>query len=492
MTKAVVYCRVSTEDQAKKYSLAAQEKDCRKFAEREGAEVSKVFIERGKSAKDLKGRPELQQLIAYVIANQIDWVIIYRLDRISRDMLKTLELYRDLSKHNIRIMSVTENNDETPSGNLQRNINAAMAQYERELLSKKVTRGMVEAVQEGRWVFNPPIGYQYTIDKHKKKLLVPSEGSEFVKRVFELAETGQYTFMQIWEQSRFFTTKSTTVKTVEHAIHNPLYAGYLKTGWFADYLPGIHKPLITKEQFWAVQKLYSDLKNNNPHPKVDNPDFPLKGILRCHHCGGKITGSWSQGRGKKYAYYRCLDKEHKGCKLNITRKLVTDNFLNLLKHLELDEFAKEIFNLTLLHHWKKSNKRREVIIDKNRRRLETLEDKKQKLIDLLMDDVIDRDTFKTKRINIESEIMATKIHVGETDCDLKEFEARLIWANNFLSNQAQLWLKADHKGKMLIQSTIFPNGITIDREGVFRTALTTPIFNLIDSISVCKKKNGGA
>jgi site-specific DNA recombinase len=491
-TKAVIYCRVSTEEQAERYSLAAQEKDCRRFAEREGSDVSEVFIERGKSAKDIEGRPELQRLIAYVIAKKIDWVIIYRLDRLSRDMLKTLELYRDLSKANIRIMSVTENNDESPAGNLQRNITACMAQYEREVLSVRVTRGMMESVTQGRWVFPPPIGYKYTIDKYKKKLLIPTDGAKFVLRSYELAATGQYSMQEIWEKLSLLPDRTTSPKTLEYMLHNPLYAGYLNTPWFADYLPGIHEPIISKELFWKVQKVYEEMKTANKQPRKENPDFPLKNILICQYCGRHLTGNWSKGRAKKYPYYRCPDPNHNGCRININRDILHKSFIDILSRLQLDKYAVEIFNKTLLAYWKKCNKRRELIITTNEKKIIKLEDDKQKLIDLLLDDTIDKDTYKIKRIDIESNIMATKIHLGETACDQKEFESRLVWANNFLSNQAELWLKADYNGKILIQATMFPKGIYIDRDGTVRTAATLPIFNVLDNLIVNEKKNGGA
>jgi site-specific DNA recombinase len=492
MTKAVIYCRVSTEDQSERYSLKAQENDCILFAEREGAEVVKVFIERGKSAKDIKGRPELQKLIAYVIAKKIDWVIIYRLDRLSRDMLKTLELYRDLSKHSIRIMSVTESNDDSPAGNLQRNITASMAQYERELLSERVRKGMIESINEGRWVFPPPIGYKYTVDKYKKKLLVPDEGANFVRRIFELAATGQYSMKEIWERSRLLTTRETTVKVLEHALHNPLYAGYLKTPWFSDYMPGIHEALISEETFWQVQKVYTDMKNANELPKKENPDFPLKNILFCQYCGRKLTGNWSSGRKAKYPYYRCSDLKNNGCRMNINRDIVHQNFYDLLSKLELDKFSVEVFDKTLLAYWKKTNKRREEIIEANKKRIAKLDYERQRLVDLLLDDTLDKVTYKQKRINIESEIMAARIHVGETACDRKEFESRLVWAKIFLSNQAEMWMKADYNGKILIQSTIFPKGIYVDREGTIRTAVTIPIFNVLNNTIVTLKTNGGA
>jgi site-specific DNA recombinase len=87
MKKAVIYARVSSEEQAKHgFSIENQKKQCKEFAERNGYYVEKMFVDEGKSAKNLD-RPEIQDLITYCSkkSNKINAVIIWRLDRISRN-----------------------------------------------------------------------------------------------------------------------------------------------------------------------------------------------------------------------------------------------------------------------------------------------------------------------------------------------------------------------------------------------------------------------
>ena len=84
---AVIYCRVSTEDQVKGYSLESQERECRKFALDNHYAIGKVFIERGESAKT-QDRTELQKLIKYTIQNKkrIAVLIIWKLNRLARNL----------------------------------------------------------------------------------------------------------------------------------------------------------------------------------------------------------------------------------------------------------------------------------------------------------------------------------------------------------------------------------------------------------------------
>lgn len=86
LEKALIYLRVSTEEQVENYSLETQEDICVKEAQRRGLEVVQIFREEGKSAKTIKGRPTLLEMLEYCRKNRrtIDAIIIYRLDRMAR------------------------------------------------------------------------------------------------------------------------------------------------------------------------------------------------------------------------------------------------------------------------------------------------------------------------------------------------------------------------------------------------------------------------
>ena len=116
---AIIYCRVSTQEQAETgFSLEAQEETCRNYAKNRGYRILKTFIERGESAKTLN-RTQLKNLILYAKNNydNIDAVIIYKIDRLSRNQRDTANLLYDFRYiFNIRIESVTENIDESPVG----------------------------------------------------------------------------------------------------------------------------------------------------------------------------------------------------------------------------------------------------------------------------------------------------------------------------------------------------------------------------------------
>ena len=136
----IIYCRVSTHDQAETgFSLEAQHEYCTTYAQNKGYTVLKTFIERGESAKTLK-RTQLQLLTAFVKDNStdIDVLIVYKLDRLSRNQRDTLNFFYEFNKMGIRIESVTENIDESPEGKFITSIISAQAEYDNNKKSRRV------------------------------------------------------------------------------------------------------------------------------------------------------------------------------------------------------------------------------------------------------------------------------------------------------------------------------------------------------------------
>src|SRR5690606_27970498 len=118
--KALIYLRVSSEEQVDNFSLDTQEGICRKEAQKRGYEVGEIFQEEGRSAKNILGRPVLINLLEYVRKNKnkIDALIIYRLDRISRQTADYLAIRKKLAECGVTIISATEPTGNSPTEKL--------------------------------------------------------------------------------------------------------------------------------------------------------------------------------------------------------------------------------------------------------------------------------------------------------------------------------------------------------------------------------------
>jgi len=144
MKKALIYCRVSTEEQAKEgYSLDAQEKFCSEFAKDNGYRITDVYRDEGKSATTLN-RPELQDLLARCQQDKsIEAVIVQETDRLARNTKDHLTIRATLKKTGVKLISVAQPMlDDSPEGNMIDTILASVNQFQSDINSRKTKKGL--------------------------------------------------------------------------------------------------------------------------------------------------------------------------------------------------------------------------------------------------------------------------------------------------------------------------------------------------------------
>jgi len=479
---AIIYCRVSTKDQAELgYSLEAQRRECEIFARKNGYELDRIFIERGGSAKT-QNRTELIKLMQYSFENKrnLSAFIVWKLDRLARNLSDQIGLINHFSSLNIRILSVTENNENTAVGKLMRNIIGAFAQYENDDKGERTRQGMQLAVKDGRWCWNAPKGYMFSRDDLNKPILVPTDESVLIKNAFSLAETGLYKQTEIAKKLRrkgFNVSKS----LLSRILQNPLYAGLIKVNWFPEYIEAKHEPIVSRGTFSKVQAILNWIRPSITPRLSNEPDFPLRNFVKCTKCGQKITGSWSTGRKKvRYAYYHYRTK---GCSLTVPKKTMENKFASLLKSIQPREEILGLFEEIIVDVWK--GKQQESLGEKSKleKKLGELETKRNKIEDLLIDEVFNNDTYRRKVERIEEEIMVVKIELNETSIELNDIESCLNYCKFFLSNCASLWAEGELDLRQRFQNLIFPQGICYDGKA-FGTAPLAFIFKYLQQLPI--------
>ena len=198
MNKAIIYVRVSTEEQKKKgYSIAGQVQECTIFAQRMGYEVANIFTDEGRSAKDLN-RPELQRMLKYIKDNHksINALIFWKWDRLSRgEDSDYIELEKIFKKYNVIPLSTMENNDDTPEADLTRGITRVTSKYELKKDSQRTKMGMKRKANEGHFPGKAPIGYINVRDEDDRGYIIVDEKMKpHIKNIFKYYASGQYSF----------------------------------------------------------------------------------------------------------------------------------------------------------------------------------------------------------------------------------------------------------------------------------------------------------
>ncbi len=471
----ITYCRVSTKEQAETgYSLEVQERICRDYAERNGYNILKVFVEKGESAKTVN-RSQLTKLLEFVSKNRknINALVVYKLDRLSRNLVDYTNLTCYFSKAGVDIKSATENIDDTPAGKFTKNMIASVAQFENDVKSERTKSGMQQAVKEGRWCWHAPIGYKNSEDSLSKPLLIPSEESRFIIEAFDLAESGLHKQTEIVARLKKKGFNRITNGLLNRVLRNSLYTGLIKVDWFPEPIEAVHKPIISRNTFFKVQLLLNG-KKRSITPKLRNhPDFPLRNFIRCPKCGQKLTGGWSTGRKKvRYPYYHCFSK---GCSLNLKKKVLETKFYEYLKTFQPKEDMLNLFEATVMDVWE--TKQGDNFDEKMRleKELNELIKTKDRVEVLMIKGTFNDETYKRRAEAVSNEIMVKQIELNEAKIELNDIEGCLNFAKYFLSNVADLWVNADLSMKQRFQTLIFPDKIYYEEE-TFRTTATALIF----------------
>ncbi|MFV0375367.1 recombinase family protein [Microbacterium sp.] len=154
---AVTYQRVSTKEQAAKggrdegFSIPAQREANGRKAEALGARIVAEFVDAGESARSAD-RPDLKRMLDYIASHQVKYCIVHKVDRLARNRLDDVEIHHALLDAGVKLVSATENIDETPSGMLLHGIMSSIAEF----YSKKPRNRSDEGTDaEGRHRRNP-------------------------------------------------------------------------------------------------------------------------------------------------------------------------------------------------------------------------------------------------------------------------------------------------------------------------------------------------
>lgn len=311
--RAALYVRVSTTEQAEEgYSVGSQTDKLKAYCTAMGYSVFNIYTDPGFTGANLN-RPAIQSLIHDVQNNLIDIVLVMKLDRLSRSQKDTLYLIEDVFlANNCEFTSVTESFDtSTPYGRAFIGILAVFAQFERERIKERVMDGKIERAKEGKimaWA-KPAIGYDYVDEAY----VVNEYESAMVRRMFDLCENGlsinkikaviDAEFPLCFKNS----TKDGNVHlaTIKRILRNKTYLGIVKYG--KNEYPGIHEPLITREQFDKVQVIL-ELNRQNSIGSRKNPfrsTHLLTGMLFCAHCGARMHAQTKKHLNNNNWYYIC-------------------------------------------------------------------------------------------------------------------------------------------------------------------------------------------
>jgi site-specific DNA recombinase len=269
-------------------------------------------------------RPALQRLLADIQAGQIDCVVVYKVDRLSRSLLDFARLMETFERHQVSFVSVTQQfNTATSMGRLVLNVLLSFAQFEREIIAERTRDKVAATRRKGKWAGGRPL-LGFDIDPRGGRLVVNPDEAERVRAIFALyLEHGallpvvQELERRGWANKCWQTRKGQrrggrpfTKTGLHRLLTNVAYVGRVR--YKGEVHPGEHPPLVDAAAFQRAQQV---LAHNGPAlgpPARQRPGALLKGLLRCGPCGCAMTPSHAAKGGRRYRYYTCVAAQKRG------------------------------------------------------------------------------------------------------------------------------------------------------------------------------------
>lgn len=338
IVRCSLYARISVDDEDRKEftSCEVQRSQCTRVIDANKAEhwLLTLPLEDVGISGATTARPGFQRLLQAVTSREIDVIVVYNTDRISRNATDFLNFLELLKKHGVRLVSVTQTLDFRGAiGEFNTIVQAAVQQLERKRTAERTADTMMEHAREG--MFNgghPPLGY----DAVNKALVVVNKEETVARRIFTAAACG-VSLQEIADslncdglrtKIRFCKVRGCKTKVqrgglkfrTDHLaliIRNPVYKGCLR--WRGEVYQGRHTAIIDP-QLWERANRAIAKDPGTPIPIARSQDryhHLLKGVVYCGECGVSLIPHWSGKKdptGRPFRYYECLRHYREGRK----------------------------------------------------------------------------------------------------------------------------------------------------------------------------------
>ena len=316
-----IYARKSTESDGRQVlSISAQLEEAQKTQERENLNIGGIYSD-SKSAKIPNNRPEYTQMIKMIKRGKAAGLIVWKIDRLSRNHLESGELIHLLQTGVIKSIWTPQREYRSTDSALLISLEASMASQYSVDLSENVKRGLDKKLAMGQ----PPLiarnGYLNTkfAEHGTNSIIVDKKRWPLMRKAFDLMLTQKYSMAQICsilnDELHFRTRPGRkrpggplSISMLHRAFTDPFYSGYFR--YKGKLHKGSYKPMITIEEFDDIQIILG----RKDKPKPQKHDFAFTGFIKCGSCGCAVTASKklkkikSTGEYKTYSFYHCTKR----------------------------------------------------------------------------------------------------------------------------------------------------------------------------------------
>lgn len=347
MKTAVIYARYSSDSQTEQ-SIEGQLRVCEEFAQRNDLVILNTYIDRAMTGTN-DNRPDFQKMIKESSNHEWQYVIVYKLDRFSRNKYETAKYKKALKDNGVKLLSAMENIPDTPEGIILESLLEGMAEYYSAELAQKVKRGMHETRLKGNYQGGGlPYGYKI----NGRKIVIDETKEDIVKYIFKQYAMGKFVrniIEELTQKGIYKNGKPFAVNTIYGILKNERYIGkYTKDN---EVYTNMFPRIIDDETFAKVK---ARSKANHYGKRSVKTVYLFRNKLVCGYCGKPISAESGTTRlGKKINYYKCIGikKYRNNCIKETIRQDILEVYLlntiitELSKQKVQDQIVKKLMDL---------------------------------------------------------------------------------------------------------------------------------------------------
>ena len=432
---AAVYIRVSTEDQAREgFSLGEQKEKLLQLCAFKGYKVFKIYEDAGISAKDMEHRPAFQEMLSDMKKGKINYIVAYKLDRVTRSVRDLEELISVLEQYNCFLVCDRDDvNTSTANGRFFVRMLTVLSQLEIEIVSERTKFGLNGAIKSGHLPGVLPLGYK---KDGNKKTIIDETTKPVIERIFKMYLEGK-SFQQIsniFNEEKVLSPKPWKDTTIQKIIDNKIYMGdyeqFKRIAKNKQVEPVIYTdvvaPIISRSMWEECQ--HQKEKNQRTYTRDRVYLFFQK--IKCPKCGRIMKCKGSGGKKKKYMYYNC-----EKCHLNYREDMIEDLLKDFIYDLvEYDMAVKKYFLPILAEH--KPTKTED--IDKE---IKSLEKQKERIKKAYMSGIVEMEDFSADYKLIEDKLEILEQKKNEIlDLDSVTFNPQQLMADRDIERETMIRL----------------------------------------------------
>jgi DNA invertase Pin-like site-specific DNA recombinase len=481
---ACIYSRVSDPGQKARLSPELQIELCAKWAKEKGYQVVGVYQDGGKTGTKTVGRDGLEDMIIQCQQEHVDAALVVDTDRIARNEVDHFSIKNELRKGETQLVAIKQPLNDAPEGQFFETILAGTNAFYSRLLGRKVKKSLEKKCELGDFPGWAPLGYLNvnlgTEEKPHKVIQIDPVKGPHITEMFRLYSTGNYPVDTLVDMMYKMGLRSKNNKRVYRSVlysilKNPFYIGMFR--YNGSIIKGNHPPLTTQVIFDTCQRI-SRLHNQNACRRRKY-QWLLNGFAYCQEDNTRLCGDWN--RTKKSAYYH--GNALRGCHHYTPLGNLESQVIEQLRKIKFsEEFTKLIIEKAkaLVN---RSREAKEVEIQGVQNAIKAVEAKRSVLEDSLLDQTIDKETFKRKHNELTIEIqnreseLATIENQGGFDVDAT------IAILDLVNNIKETFAKANFEAKRHYLSMFFERIEVRDKK--IAKVIYTPLFqSLIEAKTV--------